>query len=430
LFALVAAGSIGIAAQAYRFNVAPSQVPKPPAVLAERARDILAQRGEAADPAVDRAFWWSAAEPDGDVRFWYRESTAALVPVNMFRVVTAIDPPSDATQVRTVTLTAEGEVADAEPATSRMAWSPARSRISEVFLWIWITVVFVGGGILARRNLRAGEGDRTGALRIAVFVFIGGLLSVVLLAHHVPSFVDESTWLFSATGWLLLWSAFAWLAYVSFEPHVRRWWPQTLISWTRLLAGRWRDPLVGRDVLIGLCVGLLAVSFRLLLAIATSRLPPLSSRVPVLEALGSSAVFGNALIVAVLNSVQFSLAAMAGLVLFRLILRRTSLALAAILAFAVPLLAPMASAVELTALLFGVSCGLFVLLRVGVLALMSMMLASRLMTTLPLTLDIDAWYFGRSLCVLIVMAGLAVYAFLVSLGGRPAFGEMAREGRA
>jgi hypothetical protein len=32
---------------------------------------------------------------------------------------------------------------------------------------------------------------------------------------------------------------------------VRRRWPATLVSWSRLLAGRFRDPLVGRDVLAG-----------------------------------------------------------------------------------------------------------------------------------------------------------------------------------
>ena len=33
---------------------------------------------------------------------------------------------------------------------------------------------------------------------------------------------------------------------------LRRRWPELLISWSRLLAGRWRDPRVGRDMLLGL----------------------------------------------------------------------------------------------------------------------------------------------------------------------------------
>lgn len=427
LFAVVAAGSLGIASQAYRFNVAPSQVPKAPEVLAERAREILAQRGETSPPAVDRAFWWSAAEFDNRVWFTYRESATLLVPVNTFRVVTAADPPPDRTHLRMITLTAEGDFSEAEGLASRTAWSPARSRMSEVFLWIWVVIAFVGGGILARRNLRAGEGDRKGASRIAVFIFIGGVVSVVLRAHHVPSFVDESTWLFTVTGWAMVWSSFAWLAYVSFEPHVRRWWPQTLISWTRLLAGRWRDPLVGRDVLLGMFAGLLAAFLHVTLLAATSRVPPLSFRVPVLEALGSPAVFSNVMLVAVLNSLQFSLTAMAGLVLFRLILRRTWIAVGAIVAFAVPLLASSASAIDVVAAAAVAVSGIFVLLRIGVLSHVAMIMTSGFVASLPLTLDADAWYFGRSVVVLLTLVGLAFYAFVVALGGRPAFGEMSSE---
>src|SRR5687768_18051298 len=44
--------------------------------------------------------------------------------------------------------------------------------------------------------------------------------------------------------------AIPWIAYLAGEPFVRRRWPWQVISWNRLLAGRWRDPLVGRDVLI------------------------------------------------------------------------------------------------------------------------------------------------------------------------------------
>ena len=37
---------------------------------------------------------------------------------------------------------------------------------------------------------------------------------------------------------------------------VRRNWPQTIISWTRLTSGRLRDPLVGRDLVSGIVLGL------------------------------------------------------------------------------------------------------------------------------------------------------------------------------
>jgi hypothetical protein len=44
--------------------------------------------------------------------------------------------------------------------------------------------------------------------------------------------------------------------YLAAEPFVRRAWPHSLISWSRLVSGRYQDPLVGRDLLIGIAVGL------------------------------------------------------------------------------------------------------------------------------------------------------------------------------
>src|SRR5690606_27486508 len=48
-----------------------------------------------------------------------------------------------------------------------------------------------------------------------------------------------------------------WALYLALEPFVRRHWPQTLVSWTMLLSGRVRDQVVGRDVLIGVLLGVL-----------------------------------------------------------------------------------------------------------------------------------------------------------------------------
>src|SRR5215207_6424761 len=40
------------------------------------------------------------------------------------------------------------------------------------------------------------------------------------------------------------------ILYVALELWVRRWWPHAMIGWARVVAGRWRDPLVARDVLV------------------------------------------------------------------------------------------------------------------------------------------------------------------------------------
>ena len=49
--------------------------------------------------------------------------------------------------------------------------------------------------------------------------------------------------------------ALVWVLYVAFEPYVRRRQPELLVSWTRLVGGRFADPLVGRDLFGGLLLG-------------------------------------------------------------------------------------------------------------------------------------------------------------------------------
>jgi hypothetical protein len=43
---------------------------------------------------------------------------------------------------------------------------------------------------------------------------------------------------------------------MAIEPWLRRQWPKSIVSWSRLLAGSWRDPVVGRDILLGVALGI------------------------------------------------------------------------------------------------------------------------------------------------------------------------------
>ena len=54
-------------------------------------------------------------------------------------------------------------------------------------------------------------------------------------------------------------AALTWVAYLVLEPYARAHWPQTLVSWNRLLQGRFRDPMVGRDALIGALFGVVLI---------------------------------------------------------------------------------------------------------------------------------------------------------------------------
>src|SRR5260370_28520643 len=108
----------------------------------------------------------------------------------------------------------------------------------------------------ARRNCMLHRRATLRAARVGVSVFVIFSVMWLLSAHRVAS-LDECDSILIALSWALLATTLATVMYLALEPYVRRRDPHTLISWTRLLAGQWRDPLVARDILIGACYGVL-----------------------------------------------------------------------------------------------------------------------------------------------------------------------------
>ena len=119
-------------------------------------------------------------------------------------------------------------------------------------------VLLAAGALLARRNLQSGKSDQRGAVRVAATVGLLLFAAQMLEAHHTLTAAEVAI-VIGALSWAVFVAAAFWLSYLALEPYVRRHWPHALISWTRLLAGRWRDRRVGRDLLIGAIVGLAAV---------------------------------------------------------------------------------------------------------------------------------------------------------------------------
>ena len=175
----------------------------------------------------------------------------------------------------------------------RRVLSTQRSGLSEGVLWASVIVIFSGTAVMVRRHLRASEGDLHGARTLAAVAIIGGLLSMMLQAHHVRDVVQELLVLLSMVGWCLVWGGFSWLAYLAFEPYVRRLWPRTLITWTRVLSGRFNDPLVGRDLLLGILAGTFVAVASLLIIMMHERIPDDTSVIPALHSLRSSRLFAS-----------------------------------------------------------------------------------------------------------------------------------------
>jgi serine/threonine-protein kinase len=294
-------------------------------------------------------------------------------------------------------------------------------------------VLLAGVALLAARNLRRGRGDVRGAVRLGaaiLAVIVGGWL---VSGYHLASYDRAQLIVAAGAGGLL--AAVYGLGYLAMEPAVRRRWPWRLTAWNRLLAGRLRDPMVGRDLLIGLAVGAgrLVVLRAQWLSAAWAGVPPapLSGTGPnPLEFPGPPTPLGTLvsfLVVPVIIPVLYLLLSF----LFFLVLRREWAAWGAVwlwfvAAFAAPLLGPSPAenvvAVFWTGLYVGLS--VFALARFGLLAMAASLLCSEMLSLVPLTADLSAWYAYQGVVAALLVAGLAGYAFLTATGGR----RLSREG--
>jgi uncharacterized membrane protein len=110
--------------------------------------------------------------------------------------------------------------------------------------------------LLARRNWKLGRTDRQGALKLAIAKVIAGALIWFGSVHGAAS-QQMAAYLWSAAGDWVFGGAFIWLLYLALEPALRARWPHSIVTWNRVLAGRWSDPQVGAHLLIGATVGCL-----------------------------------------------------------------------------------------------------------------------------------------------------------------------------
>ena len=105
--------------------------------------------------------------------------------------------------------------------------------------------------------------------------------------------------MFLAIGLALFNGALLFVVYLALEPWVRRTWPDVLITSTRLLSGRLADPRVGRDLLMGVAIGVLFTLLHfgyILLPATVGRPEPLPPTLDAMGLLGFSSFVGSALV--------------------------------------------------------------------------------------------------------------------------------------
>ncbi len=273
--------------------------------------------------------------------------------------------------------------------------------------------LLIAGFLVARRNFLSGRGDRKGAARLAQYFFCIGMLGWALTAHHRVG--AEQIWNVYSGGIAvaLFGTAYVWVSYLALEPLVRREWPHLLIAWTRLLSGRYFDPLVGRDVLIGVVIGV----FASLLAHLEYAIPSwINLSAPLPWSYSSMVLRGARELVSHLlgfhmNAITWGLASMFYLSIAHVITRRRwASALATLAFFLLANIAVENSAVQLPMLALRGVLFVFGLMRWGVLTFAVAFFVAKLLTNFPLSVESADWYFGRSCLVLAVCALILAWA--------------------
>ncbi|MHC4992188.1 MAG: hypothetical protein ACYTGC_14545, partial [Planctomycetota bacterium] len=288
-----------------------------------------------------------------------------------------------------------------------------------------VVLLSVGALMAALGRGRSRHGDRRGANRLAVFIFVVVLVQATLSGHH-PLLQDLGGGrtpvlaTLSAAGFLGL---CAWVCYMVVEPYLRRSWPTMLVAWTRVLSGRWRDPLVGRSVLAGLLVGALGVLLRIVDLRAAGWLgtpgilPPWggfnyarSVRMTIVEMCGGVAV-------PMLMAFAFLLV----LVLLRVAVKHLTLA-AVLFVLIMPFVdvnsritGPMPWSLLTTVTWSILILGLY--LRLGLLAVMVALCCDRVVAYVPLTTDLSRWYAYATLLPMGLLLLVGVWGLTAAVTG-------------
>ncbi|MBD0370988.1 MAG: protein kinase [Pyrinomonadaceae bacterium] len=300
-----------------------------------------------------------------------------------------------------------------------------RSTSDKVISWLIFGSIIVGmiaGALVAWHNVRLGRGDRRGAARLALFVFILAELNWVTSTHHIPDLGPEFNSFMDGLADTMLFVGLCWVMYLALEPLVRRRWPGRIISWTRFLAGDFRDPLVGRDLLIGGLLGLgLVLTFYLwnLTPGWLGRPPYQPSGIDTDALLGFRrfiSQFSNNILTGLLQSLGF----MFLLLLLYIVLRKEWLAVGAGWLFLAVALFFFGYDYAVDWFFAGLSAAIILtaLVRFGLLTTSFLFFFTNTVWFLPITSDFSTWYAWSTFFILFTLMAVAVYGFIISLGGQ------------
>jgi hypothetical protein len=252
------------------------------------------------------------------------------------------------------------------------------------------------------------------------------VVSWLLGARHFFDPGIELDRFFVFIAFAMLNTGFTWLFYLGLEPYVRRFCPDVLISWTRVLAGHGRDPRVGRDLLVGIAAGvmfaLMSMAESVIPGLATHPGQPQASHVDYL--LGARFALAS-LVRLIPNALQTTMLVTFVYVVLLAILRRRWIATGGLLLlFAAVIVSQSDGMNPWSGALYAAMIGLmalFILLRYGLLTITVSIFTMQALHNVPLTIDMNRPHAAIAALTILLVAAAAAYAFYLSRAGEGLF---------
>lgn len=185
------------------------------------------------------------------------------------------------------------------------------------------------------------------------------------------------------------------------------------------MAGRIRDPLVGRDVLFGVILGITWSVIYALSHLADQRIGAAPNLPSPQFLLGARQVLGASLL-HLTGSVQATLVFFFLMFVFRVILRKPWLAALAFVAFwtFIKIYGEHHFWIQVPVQVAVYTIAAIVVLRFGFIALAAGILVADLLLSVPITTSFSAWYASGSVFVVLLVFAMAIWGAYTALAGR------------
>ena len=286
--------------------------------------------------------------------------------------------------------------------------------------------ILVGAILLVLPASKVGSRDYKGGLKVAIVCFLGFSIAALIDANHFSTLEGETNVIYQIFSFGLYLAVLIGTTYIALEPLARRFWAELLISWNRLLAGDFRDPLVGRDILVGgvfgVCNSLIQNFQNYFRETILGRGEQINNRF-FLEPIDGWTGTVSRLLEGLAFPVLFGLGYLFLLLMLFIIFRnkKISIILFGIIIWLSTAIFAFQSGRWLPAIfaLFTASITTFVIARFGLFAIITTIFYSALCSAYLLTFNTKSTLFSGTVIVFIFVFSLTTYGFFTSIAGKP-----------